>query len=105
MIAKCHQQLYLAYRVGLSISNYLFHKLNYSQLVRTRLQDHPSECGFYTIFAAFLLFKFEQEKITGVHDVNVLSFKGTFVIDYQIIVNVEFVQRICSVLEILIKFF
>ena len=38
------------------------------------LQSHPSNYGFYTIYAAFHLFKFQQEGITGVHDVNVLSF-------------------------------
>ena len=35
------------------------------------LQSHPNVCGFYTIHAAFHLFKFRQEEITGVHDVNV----------------------------------
>ena len=38
------------------------------------LQSHPSVCGFYTIYAAFHLFKFRQEEITGIHDVNLLSF-------------------------------
>ena len=78
MIAKFHQQLYFAVSLGLSINNYPFLKQNYSQMVRTRLQDHPSVCGFYTIYAAFHLFKFQWEEITGVHDVNVLSFIGNF---------------------------
>ena len=47
-------------------------------MVRTRLQDHPSVCRFYTIYAAFPLFKFQQEKTTGVYDVNVLSFISNF---------------------------
>ena len=38
------------------------------------LQSHPSVFGFYTINAAFPLFKFQQKEITGVHDVKVLSF-------------------------------
>ena len=42
------------------------------------LQSHPSVRGSYTIYAAFHLFKFRQEKITGVHDVNVLSFISNF---------------------------
>ena len=42
------------------------------------LQYHPSVCGFYTIYAAFYLFKFRQEEITGVHDVNVLSFISNY---------------------------
>ena len=42
------------------------------------LQSHPSVCGFYTIYAAFRLFKFRQEENTGVHDVNVLSFISNY---------------------------
>ena len=78
MIAKFHHELYFADSLGLSINNYPFLKQHYSQMVRTRLQDHPSVCGFYTIYAAFHLFKFQQEEITGVHDVNVLSFISNF---------------------------
>ena len=73
-IAKFHHELFFANSLGLSINNYPFLKQNYSQMVRKRLQDHPSVRGFYTIYAAFHLFKFQQEEITGVHDVNVLSF-------------------------------
>ena len=78
MITKFHHELFFANSIGLSNNNYPFLKQNYSQMVRTRLQDHPSVCGFYTNYAAFDLFKFQQEEITGVHDVNVLSFISTF---------------------------
>ena len=78
MIAKFHDELYFADSLDLSINNYPFLKQNYSQMVRTRLQDHPSVCGFYTIYAAFHLFKFQQEETTGVHDVNVPSFISNF---------------------------
>ena len=78
MIAKFHQELYFANSLSLSINNYPILKQNYSQMVRTRLQDHPSVCGFYTIIAAFHLFKFQQEEITGVHDINVISFISNF---------------------------
>ena len=74
MIAKFHHELNFADSLGLSINNYPFLKQNYSQTIRTRLQDSPNVCGFYTIYAAFQLFKFQQEELTGVHDVNVLSF-------------------------------
>ena len=77
MIAKFHHELYFADSLGLSINNYPFLKQNYSQMVRTRLQDHPSVCGFYTIYA-FHLLKFQQEEITGAHGVNVLSFISNF---------------------------
>ena len=78
MMAKFHHELYFADSLGLSINNYPFPKRNYSQIVRTRLQDHLSVCGFYTIITAFHLFKFQQEEITGVHDVFVLSFINNF---------------------------
>ena len=70
MIAKFHHELYFADSLGLSMNNHLSPKQKYSQVVRTRLQDQPSICGFYTIYAAFHLFKFQQEEITGVHDVS-----------------------------------
>ena len=78
MIAKFHHELYFADSLGQSINNYPFLKQNYSQMVRTRLQNHSSVCGFYTFYAAFHLFKFQQEEVTGVHDVNVLSFISNF---------------------------
>ena len=78
MIAKFHHELYFADSLGLSIKNYPFLKQNYSQVVRTRLQDHPSVCGLYTIYAAIHLFKFQQEEITDVHDVYVLSSINNF---------------------------
>ena len=78
MVAKFHHELYFDDSLGLSINNFPFLKQNYSQIVRTRLQDHPSVCGFYTIFAAFHLFKFQQKEINGVHDVHVLSFISNF---------------------------
>ena len=78
MNAKFHNELFFADSLGLSINTYPFLKQNYSQWVRTRLQDHPSECGSYTIYAAFNLFKFQQEDLIGVHDVNVIFFKSNF---------------------------
>ena len=78
MIAKFHHELYFADSLGLSTNNYSFLKLNYSQMGRKRRQDHPSVCGFYTIFIAFHLFKFQQEEITGFHDLNVLLFICNF---------------------------
>ena len=78
MIAKFHHELYFANSLGLSINNNPFLKQNYIQMARTRLQEHPSVFGFYTIFAALHCFKFQQEEITGVDDVNVLCFMKNF---------------------------
>ena len=78
MIANFHHELYFANFFGLCINNYAFLKQTYSPNVRTRPQDHPSVCCFYTIHAQFHLFKFQQEEITGVHDVNVLTLISYF---------------------------
>ena len=76
MIAIFRQELYFADSLG--CKEYSFLKQHYKQMVPAPLQSHPSVCGFYTIYAAFHLFKFRQENITGVHDVNVLSFISNF---------------------------
>ena len=55
-----------------------FLKQQCEQMTPEPLQSHPSVCGFFTIYAAFHLFKFRQEEITGVHDVNVLSFISNY---------------------------
>ena len=38
-----------------------------------------SACSFYTIYAAFHVFKFLEEEITGVNDVNLLSFISQYI--------------------------
>ena len=77
MIAKLRHSLYFA--EPLVCKGYSFlNKQNYKQMMPAPLQFHPSVCGFYTIYAAFHLFKFRQEEITKVHDVNVLSFLSNY---------------------------
>ena len=72
MIANSCQKLFLA--DSLARKKYSFLKQQYELMMPEPLQSHPSVWLFYTIHAAFHLFKFRQEKTTGVHDVNVLSF-------------------------------
>ena len=72
MIANSRQKLYFADSLGRR--KYSFLKQHYEQMIPEPLQSRPSVCGFYTIHTAFHLFKLRQEEITGVHDVNVLSF-------------------------------
>ena len=72
MIAKFRHELYFADSLGRK--KYSFLKQQYEQMMPDPLQSHPSVCGFYTKYAAFHFFKIRQEEITGVHDVNVLSF-------------------------------
>ena len=76
MIANFRHELYFADSLG--CKGYSFLNQDYKQMMPAPLQSHPSLCGFYTIYAAFHLFKFRQEEITGVHDVNVLSFISNF---------------------------
>ena len=76
MIANSRQKMYFADSLGRK--KYRFLKQQYEQMMPEPLQSHPSVCGFYTIYAAFHLFKFRQEEITGVHDVNVLSFISNY---------------------------
>ena len=71
MIANSCQILYFADSLGRKKYSYL--KQQYEQMMPEPLKSHPSVSGFNTIYAAFHLFKFRQEKNTGVHDDNVLS--------------------------------
>ena len=75
MIANSRQKLYFADSLGRK--EYSFLKQHYEPMIPEPLQSHPSVCGFYTIYAAFHLFKFRQEENT-VHDVNVLSFISNY---------------------------
>ena len=76
IIANPRQKLYFADSLG--PKKYSFLKQHYEQMMPGPLHSHPSLCGFYTICAAFHLFKFRQEETTGVHDFNVLSFISNY---------------------------
>ena len=76
MIANFQHELYFADSLG--CKGYSFLEQHYKQMMPAHLQSHPSTCGFYRIHAAFHLFKFRQAEITGVHDVNVLSFISNY---------------------------
>ena len=77
MIANFRHEFYFAdsvVRKGYSFLN----NQHYKQMMPAHLQSHPSVCGFYTIYEAFHFFKLREEEITGVHDVNVLSFISNY---------------------------
>ena len=76
MIANSRQKMHSADSLGRK--KYSFLKQQYEQIMPEPLKSYLSVCCFYTIHAAFHLFKFRQEEITGVHDVNVLSFISNF---------------------------
>ena len=73
MIAIFRHKLYFAASLGRRGYSFLKNQ-HFKQMIPAPLQSHSSVRGFYTIYAAFRLFKFRQEEITRVHDVNVLSF-------------------------------
>ena len=75
MIANSCQKLYFADSLGRK--KYSFLMRQYEQMMPEPLQHHTSVCGFYTIYAAFHLLKLRQE-ITGVQDVNLLSFINNY---------------------------
>ena len=78
MVAKFHHELHFAHSLGLFINKYRFLKQKYSQLVRA---TRSSECMWVlNNYAAFLLFKFQQEEITGVLDANVLFLSSNFIL-------------------------
>ena len=76
MIANFRHEFYFADSFG--PKGYSFLNQHYKQMMPAPLQSHSSVCSFYTIYAAFHLFKFRQEEITGVHDVIVLSFISNY---------------------------
>ena len=79
MIANFRHELHFADSLGRKGYSFLNNNnQHYTQMMPASLQSHPSVCGFYTIYAAFHLFKFRQEEITGVHDVNLLSFISNY---------------------------
>ena len=76
MIAKLRHQLYFVDSLGRK--DYNFPGKNLKRIISERLQRHQTLCGFNTIYAAFLLYKFGQEEITRVHDLILLCFISNY---------------------------
>ena len=76
MTANFWHELYFADSLGRK--GYSFFKQHYKQMMPAHLQSNPSVCGFFTKYSAFDPFKFQQEEISGVHDVSVLSFISNY---------------------------
>ena len=75
MIANSCHELYFAGSLGRE--KYSFLNRHYNHIMLEPLQSHPSICGFYTVYAAFHLFKNQPEVITGNRDFIELSFITT----------------------------
>ena len=75
MIANFRHELYFADFLGCKGYSFLNNQY-YRQMMPAPLQSHPSVSGFYTEYAPFHLFNFQQEENRGVHDVIAISFIG-----------------------------
>ena len=61
MIENFRHELYFADSLGRKGYNFL--KQHYKQMMLATLQSHPSVCGFYTIYAAFISSSFDKKKL------------------------------------------
>ena len=78
MIARLNRTYYYADSLARPITNYKFLNKNYQKMIQQPVKKTDNLCGFYTIFAAFQLFKFFQTKLNNVHDVHVLNFISNY---------------------------
>ena len=77
LTANVCQIMYFADSFGRK--KYSFLEQLYEQMMPELLLSNPSVCGFDTIYAAFHLFRFQQDEITGVHDVIILSIISNYI--------------------------
>ena len=94
MIANSRQILYFADSLGSKKCSFV--KQQFEHMMQETLQSHPGVCCFYTIYAAFHLFKFPLEEITGIHDVSVLSVISNYIKVFNFSnVGVQVTQCLC----------
>ena len=78
MIGRLNRNYYYADSLARSITHYKFLNKKYQKMIHRPLQKMENLCGFYTIYAAFHLFKFLQTNLNNVHDVHVLNFISNY---------------------------
>ena len=78
MIGRLNRNYYYADSLAQSITHYKFLNKKYQKMIHRPLQKMENLCGFYTIYAAFHLFKFLQTNLNNVHDVHVLNFISNY---------------------------
>ena len=78
MIARLNRTYYYADSLARPIRKKFVNK-KYQKMIQQPVQKTDNLCGFYTIFAAFQLFKFFQTKLNNVHDVHLLNFMSIFI--------------------------
>ena len=77
MIANLRHELFFSDSLGCKGYRF-FNNQHHKQTMPAPLQSHPKVCSFYTLYAVFHLFKFQQEENTGVHNVIVRSFISNY---------------------------
>ena len=104
--ANFRHQLYFADSLACKGYSFLNNNQHYKQMMPAPLESRPSFCTFYTIYADFHLFNFQQEETTGVQDVNVLSFISNYLWFFQpLYVNMQLILCFYQFLYFLINFF
>ena len=78
MIGRLNRNYYYADSLARSITHYKFLNKKYQKMIQSPLQKMENLCGFYTIYAAFHLFKILQTNLNNVHDVHVLNFFSNY---------------------------
>ena len=78
MIARLNRTYYYADSLDRPITKYKFLNKKYQKMIQQPVQKIDNLCGFYTIFAAFQLFKFFQTKLNNFHDLHVLYFISNY---------------------------
>ena len=74
MIGRLNRNYYYEDSVARSVTHYKFLNKKYQKMIQRPLQKMHNLCGFYTIYAAFHLFKSLQTNLNNVNDAHVLNF-------------------------------
>ena len=74
LIGRFIRSYYYAESLAQSVTHYKFLNKKYQKMIHKPLQKMQNLCGFYTIYAAFHLFKFLQTNLNNVLDVHVFEF-------------------------------
>ena len=78
MIGRLNRNYYYADYSTRSVTHYKFLNKKYQKMIHRPHQKMQNFCGFYTIYAAFHLFKFLRTNLNNVNDAHVLNFISNY---------------------------
>ena len=78
MIARTVNEYFYADSLGKPQRKYPFLRKKYHRMISRELQQFKDVCGFYTIYAAYQLFKFNLRHLDNIHDVHILNFISNY---------------------------